>query len=250
MLEQISVTMLTKNSQRHLEASLKALEAFDEVLVLDNGSTDSTIEIAKSFSNVTLIKHDFIGFGALKNLAAQKAKNDWILSIDSDEIVTPKLIEKIKQLDSSKINTLYSFPRLNHYRGKVVKCCGWSPDIVRRLYNKTYTRFSDAQVHESLITPPDSITRFIDAELWHYPFESAEELIEKMQRYSTLYALQSDKPSSPIKAFSRASFGFFKNFFLQKGFLYGYEGLLISVSNANGIFYKYMKIYEKQKAHK
>jgi len=197
-----------------------------------------------------VIKHDFIGFGALKNLAAQKAKHDWILSIDSDEIATPKLIEKIKQLDSSKSNTLYSFPRLNHYRGKAVKCCGWSPDIVTRLYNKTYTRFSDAQVHESLIAPPESITKLIDAELLHYPFESVEELIEKMQCYSTLYALQSDKSSSPLKAFSRASFGFFKNYFLQKGFLCGYEGLIISVSNANGIFYKYMKLYEKQKAQK
>lgn len=247
MLDQISVTMLTKNSQRYLKASLEALSPFGEVLVLDNGSSDGTIEIAKSFPNVTLVEHPFIGFGPLKNLAAQKAKHNWILSIDSDEIVPPSLIKEIGQLDPSRIENLYAFARLNHYRGKVVRCCGWSPDIVTRLYNKRFTHFSDAQVHESLIMPPGAHKKLLNAELLHYPFDSTEELIEKMQRYSTLYAREHTKPSSPFKAFVRAGFGFFKNYFLQKGFLCGYEGLLISISNANGIFYKYIKLYEKQR---
>ncbi len=247
MLDQISVTMLTKDSQRYLEASLESLRPFDEVLVLDNGSSDATIEIAKSFSNVTLIQHPFIGFGALKNLAANRAKHDWILSIDSDEILPSKLIEEISRLDATQTKNIYAFSRLNHYRGKAVRCCGWSPDIVTRLYNRRHTRFSDVLVHESLITSAESKIKLLDTQILHYPFDSAEELIEKMQRYSTLYAKESLKPSSPIKAFLRASFGFFKNYFLQKGFLCGYEGLLISVSNANGIFYKYIKLYEKQR---
>ncbi|WP_457592285.1 glycosyltransferase family 2 protein [Hydrogenimonas sp.] len=247
MVEQISVTILTKNSERYLARCLEALKPFDEVLILDNGSTDDTLKIAEGFDNVTIIKHPFIGFGQMKNLAAQKARNGWILSIDSDEVATEGMVEAIGQLDPSLRMRIYAFDRLNHYRGKPVRCCGWYPDRVLRLYHRDHTRFSNAMVHESLQLPPGSERIDLKAKLLHYPFDSVEELIEKMQRYSTLYAKQSQKPSSPAKAFGRAAFAFFRNYVLQRGFLCGYEGLLISVSNANGVFYKYMKRYEKQR---
>ena len=247
MVKQISITMLTKNSQKYLKQSLDSLKPFDEVIILDNGSTDATLKIASQYSNVKIIKHEFIGFGPLKNLALQKAKNDWILSIDSDEIVTPELIKSIEKLDPKKINRVYCINRINHYRGKAIKCCGWYPDIVMRLFNKKHTNFNDALVHESLIIHPDTQKKILKGAIKHYPFDSIESLIDKMQKYSSLYAKQSKKNSSLLKAFSRATFAFFKNYFLQRGFLCGYEGLLISVSNANGVFYKYMKLYEKQK---
>ncbi len=247
MVEKISVTILTKNSQKYLKESLNALKPFDEVIILDNGSTDSTLEIASSFDNVKIVEHEFIGFGPMKNLAAEFAKNDWIFSVDSDEIVSKELIDSIKMLNPKNIGHLYSVSRLNHYRKKAIKCCGWYPDVVTRLYNKNSARFSDAMVHESL-QPQDGVkTIHLKGLIRHYPFDSVESLIAKMQSYSTLYATQNKKTSSPSKAFFRALFAFFKNYFLQRGFMCGYEGLLISVSNANGVFYKYMKLYEKQK---
>src|SRR5690606_4923906 len=85
-----TLTMLTRNSSRFVEKALAALAGFDEILVLDNGSTDDTMEIARRFPNVQLIEHEFIGFGPLKNLAADAARNDWILNVDSDEIMTPE----------------------------------------------------------------------------------------------------------------------------------------------------------------
>ncbi len=247
MQTKISVTILTKNSQKYIKECLESLRDFDEIIVLDNGSSDETIEIAKSFENVKLIEHKFIGFGALKNLAIEKAKNEWILSIDSDEILSSKLLESIKNLELKDKNIVYEISRLNHYRKKPIKCCGWYPDRVLRLFNRKYTKFSDVLVHESLIKKDDTQVEKLNGFLLHYPFENATELIEKMQRYSTLYAKESKKKSTPTKAFFRATFAFFKNYILQRGFLCGYEGLLISISNANGVFYKYIKLYEKGK---
>ena len=250
MVERISVTILTKNSERYLAQCLNALAEFDEILIVDNGSSDATLDIAARYPNVRVVEHEFTGFGPLKNFAVKEAKNDWIFSVDSDEVATPKLIDSIKELSFKDIENIYTVERLNHYRQKPVKCCGWYPDEVMRLFNRRFTSFSDAMVHESLIVPDGAKIVKLKGELLHYPFDSVESLIAKMQNYSTLYAEGSDKPSSPAKAFFRAIFAFFKNYILQRGFLCGYEGLLISVSNANGVFYKYMKLYEKQRNKK
>jgi glycosyltransferase involved in cell wall biosynthesis len=250
VLRQISVTILTKNSERYLPRCLDALQEFKEVLIVDNGSTDRTLQIARNYPNVRIIEHEFIGFGPLKNFAAQQAEKDWIFSVDSDEVASPELIASIKKLDPEDSKKIYSIERLNHYRGKPITCCGWSPDRVTRIFNRKFTSFSNALVHETILRPPGSREVLLKGKLLHYPFDSVESLVNKMQNYSTLYAEQSHKTSSPAKAFWRATFSFFKNYFLQKGFLEGYEGLLISISNANGVFYKYMKLYEKQKEHK
>lgn len=251
MVKRISVTILTKDSERYLARCLEALSEFDEVLIVDNGSNDDTLKIATRYPNVRVVEHEFTGFGPLKNFAAKEAKNDWIFSVDSDEVVTKELIESIKKLDPEKIESIYSIERLNHYKERPVKCCGWYPDRVTRIFNRNHTSFSDALVHESIMIPPGSKQNLLGGELLHYPFDSVESLIAKMQSYSSLYAEQSENmPSSPAKAFFRAAFSFFKNYILQRGFLCGYEGLLISVSNANGVFYKYMKLHEKKKGTK
>jgi len=250
MLDQITVTILTKNSQKYLSRCLDALKAFDEVLILDNGSEDETLNIAGKYENVTILEHPFIGFGPMKNIAVEKARNDWIFSVDSDEVASEELISSIRQVDPALTGRIYAVSRLNHYNGKPIHCCGWYPDTVLRLFNRTHTQFNEAMVHESLILKPETEKMALSGELKHYPFDNVASLIAKMQSYSTLYAQQSNKASSPSKAFWRAVFAFFKNYFLQKGFLCGYEGLVISVSNANGVFYKYMKLYEKRPGEK
>lgn len=243
----ISVVILTKNSEKYLKRVLDSLISFDEVLIIDNGSTDNTLKIASKYENVKIYKEKFIGFGPLKNRALNYCKNDWVLYIDSDEVVTSNMIKKIYELDLSKKNYVYSFLRFNYYNGKLIKCCGWENDFVIRLFNKNHTSFNNNLVHESVILKKNTKLVKIKEGIDHYSFDSIEELINKMQHYSTLYAKESKKRVTILKAISSATFKFFKNYFFQKGFLYGYEGLVISVSNANGVFYKYMKLYEKVK---
>ncbi len=246
MYNKITVTILTKNS-KYIKECLDALVKFDEVIILDNGSTDETMNIAKAFENVKIHENEFIGFGPLKNLAISKASNDWILSVDSDEIFSSELVEEILtlNLDNTKV---YSILRDNYYNGKLIKCCGWGGDFVNRLFNKNTTKFNEKKVHESLVLKNIEVKK-LKNNFKHYSFDNASQLLSKMDKYSTLYAQEhkGNKKSSPLKAFSRALFSFMKNYFFQKGFLCGYEGLIISISNANGVFYKYIKLYEENK---
>ena len=218
------------------------------MIVLDNGSSDATMEIAQEFSNVTIYKHNFIGFGPLKKLAVSYARNEWILSIDSDEIFSEALVEEISNLKLDKDN-VYSILRDNYYNKKLVKCCGWDNDYVERLFNKRVVNFNDKQVHESLDITPSIKIKKLNNSFKHYTFDSADQLLSKMNSYAKLYAKEHKnlKHSSPFKAFSKATFAFFKNYILQKGFLSGNEGLLIAISNANGVFYKYIILYEENK---
>jgi glycosyltransferase involved in cell wall biosynthesis len=244
VIEEISVVMLTKNSQAYLEESLTALRAFKEVIIIDNGSTDQTLKIAEKFSNVKLFEEPFIGFGPLKNRALTYSSNGWILSIDSDEVVSEKLIKEIQALTLHP-KTIYAILRENYYKKRYIGCCSWQNDYVLRLFHKEHTHFNNLQVHESLEKEGMEIVK-LQATMKHYTYNSIQQLLDKMQLYSSLYAKENvgKKSSSPVKALMHGAFTFLKNYIFQKGFLYGYEGLLISVCNANGTFYKYMKLYE------
>lgn len=242
----ISITMLTRDSERFIDKALSALHDFDEVIVLDNGSTDNTMEIATRHANVKLVQHDFIGFGPLKNLAAQQAKNDWILNVDSDEIMTPDLIQELKALELEP-NVVYTVPILNHYRGKPIKGCGWGGMRKRRLYNRARTRFRNDQVHEKLELPGDThLSDRIRGSLHHYMYNSVHQLLHKMQLYSALFAEQhvGKRKSSVLGATLHAFWAFIRDYFIKRGFLDGAEGWLICVTAANVVFYKHMKLRE------
>lgn len=242
----ISVTMLVKNAEKYLARSLSALSAFDEIVVLDNGSTDSTVKIAKQFPNVSLHHHDFIGFGPMKNLAADLAKHDWIINIDSDEIFPEEVINEISKLDLTDVNKVYALLRINHYRGQPIKTCGWYPDYVRRMYYKQTVKFNDKQVHESLAIPEGVKVVRLEHSFEHYSFDGAEGLINKMQHYTTLFAQQQKfrKRASIIGAIGHGVSAFFKNYILKKGIISGNDGFIISFANACGSYYKYVKLYE------
>lgn len=240
----ISVTILSKNSQRYLNEVLSALKNFDEVIVYDTGSSDDTFRIAGMFPNVKLINAAFVGFGPTHNLATEAAKNDWILSIDSDEVLAPEAAQEIltAHLDPRYI---YSFPRNNYFNGKFIKWCGWYPDRCIRLYNRKSTRFSDAQVHEGVIVDGLRHVKMHGA-IKHYSYGSIAEFLEKMQLYSELFARQNagKKRSSPWKAIGHGLFSFFKSYVIKRGFLGGYEGFVISLYNGHTAYYKYLKLYE------
>lgn len=245
----ISCVIITKNAQNTLEDVLSSLVSFSDVVVYNNNSTDKTGEIAKTFANVNLIEGEFIGFGPTKNIAASFAKNEWVLSLDADEVVSEEFIKnlKAKTLDNNKV---YSILRTNYYKKTQIKHC-WGKDNIVRLYNKNITSFTDKHVHEKIIDEKLTIDS-IDGIVKHYPYSSISDFIIKLDRYSTIYADDNvgKKNSSPIKAISNGAFSFFKTYFLKRGFLDGYAGLVIAFSHMATNFYKYIKLYELNKEGK
>lgn len=246
----ISVTILTRNSQKYLHEVLNALKNFDEVVLYDTGSNDTTISIAQLFPNVTIYQKEFRGFGPTHNDASNLARNHWILSIDSDEVVTPEMANEISTLKLDE-NCVYSFPRNNFFNKKWIKWCGWCPDRQIRLYHRKKTCFTNAQVHEAIDATNMKIVPLHNPFI-HYSYETISDFLTKMQLYSDLFAQQhkGKKKSSLWKAISHGSFAFFKSYFIKKGFLGGYEGFVISSYNAHTAFYKYLKLYETNKKFK
>ncbi len=242
----ICVCILTKNSAATLPATLDSVRQFPEVLILDNGSKDETLDIAKMYPNVRIEKSPFLGFGPLKNWAASLAKYDWILSLDSDEVLSLALQQEIKALSLDPTLT-YQIPRHNYYNGKRIRGCGWDPEKVARLYNRKSVSFANVQVHESLIAPHVSS---LNSPLLHTPYRSTADFLAKMQHYSTLFALQhrGKKKSSHAKALGHAFFAFFRSFILKRGCFCGWEGFVISIYNANTAFYKYVKLWEANRS--
>lgn len=242
----ISVCILTKNAGATLKATLESARSFDEVILLDNGSTDDTLTIAKAFANVKVFTSPFIGFGPLRNVAAGHASHDWILALDSDEVLSSALVEEIKTFQFTP-QVAYSFPRHNYYNQKRIKGCGWDPEHVARLYHRKFAKFSPFQVHESLQAIHTVKTY---SPLLHTPYRATADFLAKMQHYSTLFAEQykgKKRSSFPI-AVGHALFAFFRSYILKRGMFCGKEGFLISLYNANTTLYKYLKLAEINKS--
>jgi glycosyltransferase involved in cell wall biosynthesis len=246
----ISVVILTKNSSKTIEKTLDSIIDFDEVIIYDNGSEDNTLEIVKNYKNVKIYKSKFIGFGALRNEGSKKAKNDWILALDSDEVLSDSLKFEILNLKLDE-NIIYSIKRDNYYKGKLINFACWQSDIVKRLYNRKKTGFHPKEVHETLMVK-DLKIKFLKNPIYHTPYLSISDFLKKMDKYSTLFAIQNKnkKSSSVFKALFHALFTFFKCYFIKKGIFGGKIGFEISIYNANTAFYKYLKLLEYNKEDK
>lgn len=247
-ISNISCVIIAKNAQTTLSATLDSLREFDDVVLYSNNSTDKTDKIASSYSNVNLVNGDFLGFGQTKNEAAKHAKNEWILSLDADEVLSEEFLKELKKLPLQE-DKLYSISRDNYYKNRLVKHC-WGKDTIVRVYNRSKTSFTNKQVHESIIDNGFTLEN-IRGSVKHYPYSTITDFILKLDRYSTIYAEDNvgKKSSSALKAFFNGLFSFFKTYFLKHGFLDGYAGLVIAFSHMATNFYKYIKLYEKNLEH-
>ncbi|MDN3506408.1 MAG: glycosyltransferase family 2 protein [Simkaniaceae bacterium] len=241
----ITATVLTKNAEKTIKKTLDSLKSFAEVIVLDSGSTDDTLTIAKTYPNVQVHTSPFLGFGPMHNYGAKLAHYDWILSIDADEELTDELTSEIQstQLDPEKI---YRIQRHNYFNGKHIKWCGgWHPDFVTRLYHRKKTSFSEDLVHEKVEVNDLQIETFKNP-LKHTPYLEMSDFLNKMQHYSTLFAEQNHgQEGSIFEALLHSWFAFIKSFIFKRGFLGGKEGFIISMYNGHTTFYKYLKLAEK-----
>ena len=244
LLHMISVTILTKNSAATLKKCLSSVSGFSEVLVYDTGSTDTTLQIAKEFPNVRILSGFFDGFGTTHNRASALATHDWILSLDSDETLTPELAREILALKLHP-NCAYEIQRHNFFNGKRIRSCsGWDPDFVVRLYERQKTAFTPAQVHEKVMTDGLKVVR-LKSPLLHTPYLQISDFLAKMQNYSTLFAQEKQNKKSTIgTALAHSFWAFFKSYILKRGFQDGREGLIISLYNGHTALYKYLKLAE------
>lgn len=245
-IKNISCVIIVKNAELTIKDTLDSLADFDDVVLYSNGSTDRSNEIAKQYCNVNLVQGEFLGFGPTKNKAASLSKYDWILSLDADEVLSEEFIKTLKRT-TLNTNSVYTILRENFYKNFQIKYC-WGNDIITRLYNKKMTAFTDKNVHESIVSEGFNIVHFNDP-IKHYPYSTITDFIIKLDSYSTLYATDNSgkKKSSPLKAILNAKFAFFKTYFMKRGFLDGYPGLIIAFSHMATTFYKHMKLYEKNK---
>lgn len=243
----ISAVVLAKNNEKTIEKTLQSLKEFEDVIVYDNGSIDETINITKKFPNIHLVQGEFKGFGWSKNNASSFAKNDWILIIDSDEVVDSELLNELKTkvLDDK---TVYKLNFKAFYKDIQVKHCGWNNQKIKRLYNRKVTSYNSNDVHEDIITEGLK-QELLKGNVEHYSYHTISEFVIKADRYSTLFAMNNvgKKSSSPIKAFFNGMYSFFRTYILKQGFRDGYVGLIIAFSHMVTNFYKYIKLYELNK---
>ena len=246
-MPELSVTIITKNEETNIRRCLQSVKWADEIVVVDSGSTDDTLEICRSYP-CNIIETEWLGFGRTKQLAVEHASNDWILSIDADEEVTEPLKDQLtKILKAPKVNA-YKIRRKSFYLGKMIRFCGWNKDYPLRLFNKKLGYFDDRIVHEGVVIKDKK--GMIQEALLHYTYPTIESHIKKMSHYSSLGAqilYEKGKRATLPGAILKGAFKFLKMYFFQLGFLDGKNGLVLSINSAYGVYLKYLKIWQMTK---
>ena len=238
----ISVVIIAMNAEKTINQTLLSLQQFSEVILYLNNSTDDTQKIAEQLANVTVVKGFFDGFGTTKNRASTYAKNDWILSLDSDESLPTQLTEEIATLSLKQDHQVFILKRDNYFLGKHIKHSGWGHDLLIRIYNKTAHQFHNKTVHESVATNTSTISTQLKQSFKHDAVQDINQFLQKVMKYSDL-AAKDKKTCSFTLVILKAGFAFFKTFILQLGFLDGWRGFVIAISNFNGKFFRYTKRY-------
>ncbi len=240
-LNQISAVIIVKDAAGTLAQTLDSLAYFAEVIVYDNGSTDGSQALCGEFENVKLHEGAFLGFGPSKNHAVSLAANDWVLSIDSDETVSAALRDSIDKADLSDPKLAYEVDRHNYFMGRRVRHSGWSNDWLLRLYNRSAQAFNEAMVHEIVILSDGSKTMRLDGPLRHKAVNDLGQFLVKINRYSEIRRNTAKRTLPVAVILFKTVWAFFRTYVIRLGFLDGWRGLVIAISNANGVFFKYMK---------
>lgn len=245
----LSVTIITKNEENNLPRTLNAIHGWaSEIIVVDSGSDDRTIEIAKSYG-AKVFQNPWQGYGQQKNFAQSQAQNEWVLNLDADEVLTPELKTEIEvELRKTQSNSIagYSVARRSYYVGKWIKHGGWYPSRVVRLSKKSLSRWSEPAVHEVLEVK--GLVSELKSPLDHYTFPSIESQVLTNLRYAKQGSEQILKKKASYGVFImllKAYWKFVNTYFIQRGFLDGKRGLIISVNAAHSLFLKYAFVIEE-----
>ena len=241
----LSVAVITKNEEEALPDCLRSVSFADDVVMVDSGSTDRTVERAKEHGCRVFVE-EWKGYGPQKQSAIEKCTHDWILVLDADERIPDETRSEIVRAIEGPKADAYSFPRKNHFCGKWIRHGTWGSDEVTRLFRKGAARMSGRLVHETI--EAGSAAKIM-VPIFHYPDLSVKGMAKKIDAYSSTSAeqlLSEGKRSSVLKAFSRGLAAFLKCYFLKRGMLDGKEGFIIASYNAIYTYYKYLRLLEIQ----
>jgi glycosyltransferase involved in cell wall biosynthesis len=245
----LTVITLAFNEEHNIADCLASVKWADEIIVVDSGSTDKTVAIAKQFTDKVWVV-EWKGYGATKNFALKEAAGEWILWLDADERVVPELAEEMKNVLRANDSSIagYNAARRAYFLGKWIRHCGWYPGRVTRLFRKTQARFTESNVHEQIIV--DGAIGELKNDLLHFTDPNLHHYFQKFNRYTSLAAQDVHAGGKKFSLFDllvRPSFFFFKMYVLKRGFLDGIQGFILCVVSAAYVFTKYAKVWELER---
>ena len=238
---QLSAVIITKNEETDLPRCLESLAFCDEIILVDSGSTDRTLEIAKLYGCHTYKTDDWPGFGLQKQRALEKSSGRWILSIDADEVITKELRDEILSSITNENYSGYYISRRTNFLGKWMRHGGWSPDYVLRLAVRELAHFDQAILHEKLIVKGHCGR--LKHEMLHFSYPSLQEVLSKQARYAVDgkdRILRSGRNTFLIFTFARSAWTFIRAYLIQLGFLDGRHGLIAAALKSQEVFWKYI----------
>jgi (heptosyl)LPS beta-1,4-glucosyltransferase len=244
----VAAVLIVKNEAAHLEACLASVQGWvDEIVVLDSGSSDGTVDIATACGARVYQHLEWVGFGKQRQKAQEYVTAEWCLWLDADERITPELRDEIRRVIRSDAGrAVYAFPRLNWFFGRFIRHGGWYPRPVIRLYLTMLARYDDAEVHEEVRVDPGVDVRVLHGDLLHYPYSDLRHYINKSSMYANMWAMERWKRGERSSLFSACmhSVGkFFRMYVLKRGFLDGGSGFLLSVLSSYYVFLKYAELW-------
>lgn len=242
-MQKISVTIITFNEEKKIRQCINSVKTFaDEIIVVDSNSTDSTESICKELG-VNFIKQNWLGYSEQKNFANKLANNDWIFSIDADEMVSEKLSNSILKLknEDTDIDTIFTMNRLTNYCGKWMYHCGMYPDRKTRLWNRTIGKW-EGFIHETLKFSCKTKNVLLNGDLLHYSFDTTEDFERQIFKFAEMrgqyYHEKGHKNAFLLSVLSPFHI-FFRNYILKLGFLDGKTGWYICMTTAKATNFKY-----------
>lgn len=244
-MDKISVTIITKDEEKNISDCLKSAEWADEIIVVDSESSDRTVELAKNFTAKVIIRK-WEGYVPQKRYALSLATNEWVLSLDADERITPELKDEILKLSPGDFSG-FKIRRKNFLMNKEITSCGWEKDYQLRLFKKDMTDLNERLVHEKFVAQ-GKIGTLINPMI-HFTFSSFEDYLNKINSYTSLKAQELYKKKKKVDSwtiFSHTVSAFFAFFIVRLGFRDGVYGLIISLLHSVSTMMNYIKLWELQ----
>jgi len=246
-MPKITAYIIAYNQAEKIEAAVSTVLWADEVLVVDSFSTDNTRALAEALG-ARVVDVPFHGFGDLRNRALEHCAHDWIFSLDSDERCTEQVRDEVLSIvNGTPAHDVWLVPRKSYMMGRWISGSGWYPNFRQpQLFRNGAMRYTLEPVHEGYENLSGKPLGVLKNAVWQYPFRNLEELIEKMNRYSSLGAPKlAGKRVSMASALGHGLWSFIKHYVFKRGFLDGWAGFVIAFGNFEGTFYRYAKRYEE-----